>query len=136
MRKNYTIGERAIIVLGAMAGKTLQEINETLAKEQKKTGMPVKRVPAASYKMMVDTYLRDMGFDSCDTEVMSNAFNYANKPKTLTEISKGVSIQNYNQYPEYFDGIQTSELGDKYGETDHIQHGSEKPNSIRTRYSC
>ena len=34
--RNYTISERAIIAIGIKAGKSLNEINDLLVKEQKK----------------------------------------------------------------------------------------------------
>jgi len=111
MGRNYTIGERAIMVLGAMAGITYEEINSCLAKEQRKTGMPLKTVPLSSYNMLITKYIPSMGAANISKEVMNTVFEHANKPKTLTELSK--LTPNYNNYPEYFDGIQTAELGAK-----------------------
>ena len=106
------------MVLGAMAGKTFEEINSCLAKEQRKTRMPFKSVPLSSYEMLITKYIPSMGAANVSKEVMATVFEHANKPKTLTELSKpdtgkNHNYHNYHTYPEYFDGIQTSELGAK-----------------------
>lgn len=36
--RNYTVGERAVIAIGAAAGKTADEINEVLEADAKRTG--------------------------------------------------------------------------------------------------
>jgi len=38
LRRNYTVGERAVVVIGAAAGKTVDEINEVLAADAKRSG--------------------------------------------------------------------------------------------------
>jgi len=62
-RRNYTVGERAIIVLGIRAGMTPHEINNLIVEEQIKQGIKkedVRRVPASSFAMVKFKYLPNM----------------------------------------------------------------------------
>ena len=54
-RKNYTPAERALHLLGALAGKSRQEINDVIAMGNASKMVPVhrqKELPEASFKTM------------------------------------------------------------------------------------
>jgi hypothetical protein len=49
--RNYTVSERAVIVIGAAAGKTVDEINAVLQADAKRTGGTYRPVNATSVGM-------------------------------------------------------------------------------------
>ena len=54
-RKNYTPAERAIHLIGALAGKSLREINDAIAMGDAAKGVPEhrqKEIPEASFKTL------------------------------------------------------------------------------------
>ena len=67
MPRNYTIGQRAIIMIGIKAGKNCDEINTILKEEQKKQGIPKdkrKLLPASSYDMVKRQYIPNLNDES------------------------------------------------------------------------
>ena len=78
--RNYTIGERAIVILGLRAGETPFKINELLKEEQKRLGLRERRVPASSYAMMKTKYLPAMN----DKEI----WHHIKNPKSLGNLEK------------------------------------------------
>lgn len=77
--RNYTISERAIIAIGIKAGKSLNEINDLLVKEQKKNGRSIRHLNPSSYDMVRKRYLPTM-----DNKGM---WEYIVSPKTLSQLS-------------------------------------------------
>lgn len=58
-RKNYTPAERALHIIGALAGKSLKEINDAAALGDTLQGVPndrQKELPQSSYDMLVRSY--------------------------------------------------------------------------------
>ena len=55
-RKNYTAGERAVAVIGVLAGKTLDEINDQIKADRGRDGGELKLLNETSYKMLVRKY--------------------------------------------------------------------------------
>jgi hypothetical protein len=49
--RNYTAGERAIVAIGAAAGKSVDEINEVLAADAKRSGGSYRAANATSVGM-------------------------------------------------------------------------------------
>ncbi len=49
--RNYTVGERAVIAIGAAAGKSVDEINEVLAEDAKRSGGTYRPVNPTSLRM-------------------------------------------------------------------------------------
>jgi hypothetical protein len=49
--RNYTVSERAVIAIGAAAGKTVDEINEVLAADAKRSGGTYRAANATSVGM-------------------------------------------------------------------------------------
>ena len=61
MARKYTLGERAIIYSSIAGGCTYEEVNEALSKEQKRTGLESRIVPRASYDMVKNKYIPQLG---------------------------------------------------------------------------
>ena len=57
-KRNYTIAERAAILIGVMAGCSREEINQILQKDQKKLGVTPRELPEGSYQMLKKRYLK------------------------------------------------------------------------------
>jgi hypothetical protein len=55
-RQKYTAGERAVAVIGALAGKTLEEINAQLRADRGRDGGELKELNPESYKMLLRKY--------------------------------------------------------------------------------
>lgn len=49
--RHYTVGERAVIAIGAAAGKTVEEVNAVLTKDAARTGATFRPVNATSLGM-------------------------------------------------------------------------------------
>lgn len=79
-RRNYTIGERAIFVLGIRANKPYHEINRLLKKYQTKHLLGLRPLNLSSYQMLKDKYLPRM----TDAEV----WEYIESPQTLGNMTK------------------------------------------------
>lgn len=56
--RNFTVGERAIQLVGVMAGASLSEVNQQLEAEAKKGGRSVRLLPQASYDMLASIYAK------------------------------------------------------------------------------
>lgn len=59
-RKSYTPAERALHLIGALAGKSRQEINEAIAKGDASKGVPdnrKKEIPQGSLDMLKQRYV-------------------------------------------------------------------------------
>ena len=59
-KRNYTTSERAAILIGVMAGCSLEEINQILVKDQKKLGITPRLLPEGSYLMLKKRYLKSV----------------------------------------------------------------------------
>ena len=88
-RRNYTIGERSIIILGILSGHQLEEINEVLKKEQQKTKNSIRELNPRSYTLVKSVYAPSM-FEESDIEAyresFDNVWNYIQNPKQMTDI--------------------------------------------------
>lgn len=60
-KRNYTLGERAIIYTAIAGGLTLEEVNKELEDHQNKQRMLPRSVPESSYKMVKEKYLPKIG---------------------------------------------------------------------------
>jgi hypothetical protein len=78
-KRNYTIGERAIIVLGIKAGHTVAKINQVLVKDQIASGRTIRLVPHSSYVIVKNAY--NKGLDD------EGLWQYIQKPQTLSLVS-------------------------------------------------
>ena len=60
MARNYTVSERAIIIIGLKANIPPVKIQMLLLEEQKRLGLTERRVPASSFAMVKYKYLPNM----------------------------------------------------------------------------
>lgn len=77
--RNYTISERAIIIVGIKAKKSLDEINRVLAQSQEKEKRSPRPLNASSYDMMKKSYVPKL------TEV--TVWDYIQNPKTISQMT-------------------------------------------------
>jgi len=77
-RRNYTIGERAILVLGIRANKPYHEICRLLEKYQDKNLLGRRQLNLKSYQMVKDKYLPKL----TDEQV----WEYIESPQTLSNL--------------------------------------------------
>lgn len=54
--RNYTAGERAVCVVGVLAGKPLMEINEQLRADAEKCNGTLRQLPESSHEMLKRQY--------------------------------------------------------------------------------
>lgn len=80
MARNYTISERAIIVVGLQAGKSPPEIQKVLLEEQKRLGLTERWVPASSFEMMRRRYMTQL--------TQKDLWDHILNPKSVGELSK------------------------------------------------
>ena len=80
--RNYTIAERAVILIGLMANRSLDEINDMLLKDQKRMGISRRVVPLSSYNIMKRCYLKHI---SANPEVM---WSHISNPQSITQLTK------------------------------------------------
>ena len=82
--RNYSVSERAIIAIGAAAGKTVEEVNAVLAKDAARTGATFRPVNATSLGMAP----RYPSLSSADAEAL---WAHILRPKSLGDIVRKVA---------------------------------------------
>lgn len=83
MRRNYTIGERAIILVGRMAGKSLEEVNAALAADDSLSeGSSHGPVPQGSWDYQ-DAYAKSIGAPDVDRSVWEGVWDHVTHPKPV-----------------------------------------------------
>jgi len=83
-RGKYTAGERAVAVIGVLAGKTLDEINEQLKADAGRSGAELKLLNEESYKMLVRKYAPSI--DAAPDQRWSVAWGHITAPKSLGDL--------------------------------------------------
>jgi hypothetical protein len=83
-RGKYTAGERAVAVIGVLAGKTLDEINEQLKADAGRSGAELKLLNEESYKMLVRKYAP--AIDAAADLRWSKAWGHITAPKSLGDL--------------------------------------------------
>lgn len=84
-KRNYTIGERAIIYTAIAGGLSLEEVNRELGLYQHEQGMSPRRVPESSYKMIKEKYLPKIGIKGMWSQISS--------PKSLGGLENEPSLK-------------------------------------------
>jgi len=79
----YTVGERSIILIGKMAGKTLDEVNALLKEDAKLNGGDYKPCPEGSWNTM-KRYGEDVG--SIEQETWQRMWDHITGPKQLSDL--------------------------------------------------
>lgn len=82
--RNYTAGERAVAVIGVLAGRTCDEINGQLRKDRKKDGGSERLLNEESYKMLVRKYAPVI--DAVANERWTKAWEHITAPKSLSDL--------------------------------------------------
>ena len=80
MARNYTISERAIIVIGLQAGIPALEIQKLLLAEQKRLGLTERWVPASSFEMMRKRYMPKL--------TQKDLWDHIQNPKAVGDLDK------------------------------------------------
>lgn len=91
MRRKYTNGERAIVIVGRLAGKSLEEINAAIAEDEELSEARNARrapVPKGSWDMQ-DSYAKTFGATEVDRSVWEGLWDYFTSPKTLGDLADG-----------------------------------------------
>jgi hypothetical protein len=78
MPRNYTVAERAILVLGLKADIPPVKINLLLKEEQKKMGLTERMIPASSFAMVKYKYLPNLS----DEQI----WEYIQHPQTIGQL--------------------------------------------------
>jgi len=87
--RNYTIGERSIMIIGILSGKNLEEINLLLKEEQKKTKTTPREFNKSSYDMVIRSYVPSMFTQSKLKENKKNfgeVWEHIKKPKKISDL--------------------------------------------------
>lgn len=134
--RNYTAGERAIIILGIATGKTCSEINEILIKDQRRSGASIRRLPEGSYNMMQERYLSELGVPKEIPEWLGRIFEHSNNPKSIGGLCT-FTISEPNLY-DNIDKLQIQHYSKEnvYAKTTALQSGCEGENPRGSEYSC
>jgi hypothetical protein len=84
-RNKYTAGERAVAVIGALAGKTLDEINAQLQADRGRDGGELKELNPESYKMLLRKYAPHID-PRGTSNVWTKAWEHIIAPSTLGDL--------------------------------------------------
>lgn len=84
MARNYSPAERALALIGALAGVPLDEVNAVLESSAEKMGGEPRAMPLGSYEMLVDRY--GQAFVDVEPDVWKRAWKHATNPKSMTDL--------------------------------------------------
>lgn len=84
--RNYTAGERAIIALGVMVDLPHEAINKILSEDQARSGATTRLIPAGSYIMMREVYLKHVGVPKEVPGWVKKLFEHTISPKPLGKL--------------------------------------------------
>jgi len=85
-RQKYTAGERAVAVIGALAGKTLDEINAQLRADRGRDGGELKELNAESYKMLLRKYAPHIEDGSLPNPRWARAWDHITAPSSMGDL--------------------------------------------------
>lgn len=80
LERDFTVGERAIILIGARADVDLDAINSVLEAEAGKVGLPKRSLPQASYD-----YLRKGSYKEYFDLTAENLWTYIQHPPSQAQ---------------------------------------------------
>jgi hypothetical protein len=90
-QRNYTIGERSIIIIGILSGQTLEQINDVLKKEQNKVGTSVRELNPRSFDLVKRAYVPSM-FPTQQVnknkKSFENVWEYIQNPRKMSDLKK------------------------------------------------
>jgi hypothetical protein len=85
-RQKYTAGERAVAVIGALAGKSLEEINAQLRADRGRDGGELKELNAESYKMLLRKYAPHIEDGNPANPRWKRAWDHITAPTSMGEL--------------------------------------------------
>lgn len=89
--RDYTAPERALILMGVLAGRSLADINEALILAQIKLGSTTRELNPSSYNMLKEHYapvlMKDTLADGVNSEHdFENAWSHCLSPMTISQL--------------------------------------------------
>jgi len=87
-RTRYTAGERAVALIGVLAGKTLDEINEQFKADRGRDGGEFKPLNAESYKMLARRYAPHIEDGSLPRERWTRAWAHITAPMSMGDLGE------------------------------------------------
>lgn len=87
-RRNHTAGERAVAIIGVMSGKTLDDINNQLEKDQEHIVGTKRKLNPRSYDLLRRAYAPHIAGIAGGTplSVWQEAWDHITAPKTMGEL--------------------------------------------------
>jgi len=85
-RNKYTAGERAVAVIGALAGKTLDEINAQFRADRGRDGGELKELNAESYKLLLRKYAPHIEDGSLPNPRWKRAWDHITAPSSMGDL--------------------------------------------------
>ena len=90
-RKNYTPAERALHILGALAGKSCQEINDAVTLGDASKMVPAhrhKKIPQGSLDMLKQRYVHTFGGIGrrLNADFWSDIWDHCVRPKKMSDL--------------------------------------------------
>lgn len=90
MARNYTPAERALALIGALAGIPRGEVNEALVTSFETTKGVSRTIPPTSFDMLLTRYAK--AFDAVPQEVWAAAWEHATSPKSMTDFWSPLAV--------------------------------------------
>jgi len=90
-RGKYTAAERSLHMLGILAGKSLDEINDVLRKDNMYVGLDEgqeRYMPESSYVMVRDKYATAITGDTQDNDVWVRLWEHVTAPQSVGGLPK------------------------------------------------
>ena len=84
--RDFTATERSLYIIGVLAGKTLEEVNEVLQKQNKRLGVEDRLHPQSSYDMLRNKYAPSFRKDAADHASYEMLWEHVVNPKCLSEL--------------------------------------------------
>jgi hypothetical protein len=85
-RKNYTAGERAVAVIGVLAGNDLDTINDQIKADRGRDGGDLKLLNPESYKMLVRKYASTIEQSAGQDPRWVRAWEHITAPKAMGDL--------------------------------------------------
>ena len=86
MARNYTAGERSLIMIGIMAGKSCDEINNILIKDQKRVGASERKIPLGTYFMIKERYFPALEIPTETPNWVLEVYEHVLHPKSAKDL--------------------------------------------------
>jgi len=84
--RNLTAAERSLYIIGVLAGKSLEEINAVLEKDNRRIGKENRFHPQTSYDDLRHKYAPTVREDSADTDSYQKLWEHVTSPKPYSKL--------------------------------------------------